>query len=252
MAAPATVPPRRASLLDVQREFLSHPDNWVFIAPALCIAIGLLASAPAWPDLLWLALGVLVFIPQEYYTHVHILHAALPKSRRAYHWMYRLHYGHHDQPRRHDLMYMPLWLTLPMLAANLALLWLLTPGPRAFWAAFGGALLGYIVFEWSHLLCHVPFVPRSRLWRHVRSQHLLHHYADERRGFAVAPWSLPMDGLMRSRPQGPGAQRSSHCRFLGLHAAHPWIAEARERHAAASNGDAAASRLWQRGGGGAA
>ena len=244
----AARPPRRTTLWDVGLEFLSHADNWVFVAPALAIAAGLLGTGPGGADLLWLACGVLIFIPQEYFTHVHLLHAPLPKRRRVYLWFYRLHYGHHDTPRRHDLMYMPLWLTLPMLAANVALLWWLTPAPRAFWAAFGGALVGYIVFEWSHLLCHVPCVPRSRLWRHVRTQHLLHHFSDEQRGYAVAPWSLVMDRLMGTRTAEGQAPRSPNCRFLGLDAHHPWLAEARAQFAAASNGDATGSRLWQRGG----
>jgi hypothetical protein len=245
-AAPPAAPPQRVGLADVARAFLAHRDNGCFVLPAAAIAAGLLATGPRWADLAWLALGLLLFIPQEYFTHVHLLHARVPQSRRVYLWFYRLHYGHHDHPRRHDLMYMPLWLTLPMLAGNVAVFWLLTPEPRAFYAAFGGALLGYIVFEWTHLLCHVPFVPKSRLWRHIRSQHLLHHFADEHRGFAVAPWSLWMDRLMGTTSQrGPGV-RSTTCRHLGLPADHPWLAEARARHAAASNGSASASRLWLR------
>jgi len=216
------------------------------VAPLLAIAASLLASGPGWADLGWLVFGVLFFIPQEYLTHVHLLHARMPWHRRAYLWMYRLHYGHHDAPRRHDLMYMPLWLTLPMLAANVGVLWLLTPTARTFWAAFGGALLGYIVFEWTHLLCHVPYVPKSRLWRHVRTQHLLHHYADEQRGYAVAPWSLVMDRLAGTQVVPGQRARSATCRTLGLADDHPWLLEARRLHASGGNGNAEASRLWQR------
>lgn len=247
----AAVPPRerpRVTLADVHLEFLSHRDNWPFIALAAGIAIGLLGTGPGLADVGWLALGLAVFVPQEYFTHVHLLHAKLPRSQRLYTWMYRLHYGHHDQPRRHDLMYMPLWLTLPMMGGNVLLLWALTPDARAFWAAFGGALVGYLVFEWSHLLCHVPFVPGSRLWRHVRTQHLLHHFQNERAGFSVAPWSLGMDRLMRTQAARCAEMRSPNCRFLGLDAGHPWITAARARFAHRSNGDASASRLWQRAG----
>jgi hypothetical protein len=236
----------RVTMLDVHREFVAHAGNWPFLALAIGIAGGLLITGAQWADAAWLAFGLLLFVPQEYFTHVWLLHRRLPRTQRGYEWMYRLHYGHHDHPRRHDLMYMPMWLTLPMMGGNLLLFWLLTPDTRAFWAAFGGATLGYLVFEWSHLLCHVPFVPKSRLWRHVRSQHLLHHFADEKRGFSVAPWSLFMDTLMRTQLQRGAGPRSSSCRYLGLEAGHPWIAQARERFAAHSSGDATASRLWQR------
>ncbi len=247
-AAQAPLASRKITWMDVHAEFASHADNWVFIAPALAIAAGLLLTGPGWHDALWLACGVLVFIPQEYLTHVHVLHARQPRGRHAYRWMYRLHYGHHDLPRRHDLMYMPLWLTLPMLAANVALLWALTPQARAFWAAFCGALIGYIVFEWSHLLCHVPFVPRSRIWRHVRAQHLLHHHASERHGYAVAPWTLWMDHLMGTAAPRDATVRTLSSRALGLAVDHPWLLEERAFHARGSNGSRSASRLWLRAG----
>jgi hypothetical protein len=241
----------RASLLDVHLEFVSHRDNWLFLGLAVSIGAALVATDPRWRDLSMLALGWLLFIPQEYFTHVHLLHAPIPRSQRLYAWMYRLHYGHHDYPRRHDLMYMPMWLTLPMMVGNVLLLWALTPGARDFWAAFGGALLGYLVFEWSHLMCHVPYLPRSRLWRHVRTRHLLHHHQDEKRAYSVAPWTLFMDHLMGTRAQqepGEAAPRSPSCRHLGLPADHAWIADARARFAARSNGNASGSRLWLRAG----
>jgi hypothetical protein len=234
---------RRVSLADVGLEFVSHPGNWVFLGLVLGIAAGLLASGPEPRDLLWLGVGWLVFIPQEYFTHVHLLHAPIPRTLRLYTRMYRLHYGHHDHPRRHDLMYMPLWLTVPMMLGNVVLLWALAPAQRAFWVAFGGALVSYLVFEWTHLLCHVPYVPRSRLWRNVRTQHLLHHFSNEKRGFAVAPWSLFMDRLMRTHAYGDAA-RSPSCRHLGLHAGHSWVAHARNQFAGRSSGDPTCSRLW--------
>jgi len=64
----------------------------------------------------------------------------------------------------------------------------------------------------------------------------------------VAPWSLVMDRLMNSRATEGSTPRSPNCRFLGLDAHHPWLAEARAQFAANSNGDATGSRLWQRGG----
>jgi 4-hydroxysphinganine ceramide fatty acyl 2-hydroxylase len=245
----ALVAPRtrhRVSLLDVHIEFASHTDNALFMALFAAIAGGLAATGAQWRDALWLGVGLLVFIPQEYFTHVLVLHRKLPQTQRVYEWFYRLHYGHHDHPRRHDLMYMPAWLTLPMMAANAALLWAATPDFRAFAAAYAGAVLGYVVFEFSHLLCHVPYAPKSALWKHVRSLHLLHHFSDERRAYAVAPWSLFIDRLMGTAMQRNGEERSPTCRHLGLPADHPWLAAARQRFAHRSNGNATGSKLWLR------
>lgn len=244
--APAATsnPGGRIGLADIHLEFVSHRDNLIFFALTLALAGGLLVTGPLPADLLWLGLGWLVFVPQEYWTHVLVLHAPMPRSQRVYTWLYRLHYGHHDHPRRHDLMYMPLWLTLPMLLINAALFWAITPDPRAFSGAFCGALVGYLVFEWSHLLCHVPYVPRSAVWRRARTLHMLHHFADEKRGYAVAPWSLFMDRVLGTQP-GHGV-KSPSSRFLGLHADHPWVAYARQQFANRSSGDHTCSRLWLR------
>jgi hypothetical protein len=75
---------------------------------------------------------------------------------------------------------------------------------------------------------------------------MLHHFADERRGYAVAPWSLFMDRLLGTQAE-PGP-RSPSCRFLGLDANHPWLAHARQCFANRSSGDHTCSRLWLRAG----
>jgi hypothetical protein len=237
---------RKVELADVLVEFLRHWDNWVFIGPCVTIAVGLVAFGPRLADLGWFSLGWLLFIPQEYFTHVHILHMRIPRTERGYSWLYRLHYGHHDFPNRHDLMYMPLWLSLPMTLANMALLRLLTPDWLAFLASFCGALTAYIAFEYSHLLCHVPYIPESALWRHVRRRHLLHHFRNEDHWYSVAPLSICMDKLMRSDGKRAHTRRTDTWRYVGLPANHAWIVRARERFAGHSSGDLARSRLWLR------
>lgn len=231
-------------LVQVFVEYLRHPDN--------CFFVGLLAATVAWlltdgaqlSDLCWFALGWLFFLPQEYFTHTLLLHRRLPKSGHAYRWFYRLHYGHHDFPRRHDLMYMPAWLTVPMTACNVLLLGLITPTPHAHAAMFIGVLWGYLLYEWCHLLFHTPYQPRSALWRKLRQNHLMHHHYDEHRWFAVAPLSVAMDWVMNTGKGSSKVPRSRTCRYLGLSPDHEWLADAREKFAHRSSGSLEASRLW--------
>ncbi len=232
-----TPSPKQAKLSDVGLEFLRHRDHWLFVALSFGLLVGLVVTGPNYWDLVWWLAGWLFFLPQEYLTHVYVLHCPLPKSERLYSWLYRLHYGHHDAPKRHDLMYMPLWLTLPMMVLNLVLIWLLTPHLRAFAAAYGGALVGYLIFEWSHLLSHVPYTPKTELWRQAKRAHMLHHHFNEARWFMVTP----MWDMNRSRLKTP---RSNSCKCLGLDENHPWIASARTRFLAKSSGNATCSRLW--------
>ena len=231
---------------DAVLAFLSCRDNLLYVLLCLGLVGAGLASGPRWSDGGWFLLGWIAFLPQEWLTHVYVLHWTRIRGEGSYRWMYRLHYGHHDFPRRDDLMYMPLWLTVPMTLANLALFLWLCPGTRAGLAAFAGAMLGYIVFEWSHLLCHLPLVPRSALWRRIRERHLAHHFVNETRWYSVSPPAQFIDRLTGKAGARAAAPRSGSTRHL-IDALDPgWLARARERFAHRSSGDLEQSALWLR------
>jgi len=90
----------------------------------------------------------------------------------------------------------------------------------------------------------VPYAPKSKLWRFARSQHLLHHFYDEKKWYAVTPLLDIMDRMMGTKPKREDAARSTTCRYLGLQEGHPWLVEARAQFAARSSGDPGCSRLW--------
>lgn len=234
----------------VMRSFFSHFDNALYTILLFGMLIFGLEGDLRGIDLLWFVVGWFVFLPQEWLTHVYVLHWICPRQPTLYRWMYRLHYGHHDLPNRHDLMYMPLWLTLPMTVGNyLAFRWLL-PDLQAAHMAFCGALLGYLVFEAAHLLCHVPLPVHDGMWRRVRSRHLAHHFVDEQRCFSVSPPAQWIDRLTGRRHAGegePGAltgARSPLCRTLVPGLDLSWREQAREHFASRSSGDLYRSSTW--------
>ncbi|MEZ5260861.1 MAG: sterol desaturase family protein [Acidimicrobiales bacterium] len=49
-------------------------------------------------------------------------------------------------------------------------------------AAGQGSLLAY---EWTHLLAHTGYKPRTRWFRRLRAAHLRHHFRDERTNYGV-------------------------------------------------------------------
>ena len=59
-----------------------------------------------------LAIGWGCYLVQEYIAHVWIFHMKAPKNRTFYRLLYRLHMGHHDDPKRLDILITPLWLSL--------------------------------------------------------------------------------------------------------------------------------------------
>lgn len=228
---------KKTRLSDTYIEFLKHPDNWFFIVLAIIGTAYLGYSGWQWMDLIWILVGWMIFLPQEYLTHVYILHAKVPNSERLYRWMYRLHYGHHDLPKRHDLMYMPLWLTLPMLAINITLFLALFSEPRTAITALIGLLIGYLVFEWTHLLYHMPYVPKTRIGNEMRRRHLMHHYLNENYWYTVSFPALPLDNLFGTMKHRDEVARSKTCSSLYLPPDHPFILKARECFSKYSSGD---------------
>lgn len=236
----------RITVADVAIEFFSTRDNAMFcIACATLIFLGMTHS-PRWTDVLWFLAGWAIFLPQEWLTHVYILHWKIIPNERCYLWAYRLHFGHHDFPRRHDLMFMPLWLTLPMVLLNLAVFFAIAGDARDALAGFAGALAGYMVFEWSHLVCHVPLIPSSRLWRVIRDRHLAHHYVNEHHWHSVSPPAQFIDRLLGTSGERQSVERSGTGRFLLKDLDPAWIEKARGRFAGHSNGDLEQSSLWLR------
>jgi hypothetical protein len=231
-------------LLTVAADFARHPDNALFLL-VLAACLGKLSiDGWSWVDLVWFGLGWFAFLPQEWLTHIFVLHWVCPRNERIYRWMYRLHYGHHDMPNRHDLMYMPLWLTLPMTVVNLAMFVLLAPSLHAALVMFSGALMGYLMFEWSHLICHVP-LRVSGVWARIRARHHTHHFVDEHRGFSVSPpaqWIDRVTGLALEPSRD--AIRSPLCRTILPDLDPSWLERARERFRSRSSGDLYRSRLW--------
>ena len=85
-------------------------------ALALWAALGGPALHP-----LWILVGAAVFYGSEYGWHRFAFHAPpapWPWLRKMQH---RLHYDHHAEPGRLDLLFLPLWFLAPVLAVNAAL-----------------------------------------------------------------------------------------------------------------------------------
>lgn len=229
---------------EVLADFVRHRDNLVFLIPTLLMVGWVMLTQASIEQLGWFLLGWLIFLPQEYLTHVYILHARMPRSKKLYLLMYRLHYGHHDLPRRADLMYMPLWLTVPMALGNMLLFDWLTDTPAQWMMTLSGLFSGYLVFEFSHLLCHVPHNPKTRLGKLIKNRHLWHHYRNEQRWFSVSLPAMFIDNLLGTAGARETTELSGTSRYLGLDENHSWVVEARARYARRSSGDLDSSRIW--------
>jgi Fatty acid hydroxylase superfamily len=230
-------------LITVLRYYLGHAGILLYLVPNVLLVTWLLA---VWnlTHFAWFLVGFIVFLPQEYLTHVHILHFKAPSNKLAYKFLYRAHYGHHEFPRRIDLMWIPVWLTLPLLIVNMAVLGPIARTPGNTLALMSGLFTGYLLFEWCHLLCHVPLRLRSRVFSSMRTRHLWHHYRNEHYWFSVQQASWPFDTMGHTAGTPETVPHSSTSFSLGVEESDPRVEAARKFFATNSTGNIERSEIW--------
>ena len=76
----------------------------------------------------------------------------------------------------------------------LRLFWLIFGLPTAL-PLFAGFLIGYLMYDYTHYYLH-HVVPRSKLGKRLREQHMRHHFQDHRYGFG----SPRRSGMRSSAP----------------------------------------------------
>ncbi len=193
------------------RSFLRHGSNAVILAAALALGAAFaLRGFSFW----WVGAiaGATLFFVSEYTTHRFLFHAppsAIPWVRKLQH---RLHYDHHIDPPRLDLLFLPAWFVVPVACAFFAIYLAATKNLSLAVSLLFGSLLGLAFYEWVHYVAHIPFVPKTPMGKYMKRYHLWHHFKNERLWFGVTNPS--MDYAMRTYRDVETAERSTTVREL--------------------------------------
>jgi hypothetical protein len=192
------------------RTFFRHGSNiWLALLLA-ALAAGFLARVLPF-SLLWVAIGALAFYLSEYGFHRFGFHAEPSRFAFVRKLQHRLHYDHHTEPDRLDLLFLPVWFLVPNLAVT-ALIFALLFGWAVVASAMFGVTLAIFHYEWVHYVAHIPYQPRTRVARWMKQYHLRHHYISEKFWFGVSNPS--MDFVGRTYKQARDVQRSATTRKL--------------------------------------
>ena len=183
----------RASDLRTKRQilrvFLAHWSPRVIVAVAATAVIARLSVWSVSPgDLLVLA-AVLVFTgPLEWFIHKYALHTD-PDA-----WTTRKlglgvgHRNHHLDPPALDNLLLAgpdaaifcVMLGLTTTAWAVPLLWITGSPVGVSWlSALALTYLGFLNYEWTHLMVHTRYRPRTRFYARLATNHRLHHYRNE-------------------------------------------------------------------------
>ncbi|HLW90358.1 MAG TPA: sterol desaturase family protein, partial [Roseiarcus sp.] len=154
--------------------FLKHGSNG-FLVAVVGVLVAMWVFGPATLSAAWILVGALLFYLSEYSWHRFAFHAppsSWPWLRRMQH---RLHYDHHAEPNRLDLLFLPAWFLIPNLIVTGALVYLVLGGERLP-AVLLGIMLAILHYEWAHYLAHIPYQPRTPFGRWMKQYHLRHHF----------------------------------------------------------------------------
>jgi 4-hydroxysphinganine ceramide fatty acyl 2-hydroxylase len=193
------------------RNFMLHGSNTFLILA--CAALVVLAAAGLVHLSLWfVAIGALVFYLSEYGTHRFMFHA--PPSRIA--WVrakqHRLHYDHHVEPMRLDLLFLPLWYVIPNTVVIGFIAYLILGNMSQVFALVLGSYLALLHYEWVHFIAHQPYTPVTAFGRWMKRYHLRHHFVNEKLWFGVSNPS--MDFVYRTYRDLNDAPRSKTTKIL--------------------------------------
>lgn len=192
-------------------EFFRHGSNVLLVVTIA--ALGAAFALGAWAFSASLALaGAVLFFGSEYTTHRFLFHArpsTLPWILRLQH---RLHYDHHVDPPKLDLLFLPWWFVLPSALAFFCVYVVATRSVPASASLLFGSLIGLAFYEWVHYVAHVSFVPRTPFGRYMKKYHLWHHFKNERLWFGVT--NPTMDFAMHTYGDVATVERSTTVREI--------------------------------------
>jgi sterol desaturase/sphingolipid hydroxylase (fatty acid hydroxylase superfamily) len=130
--------------------------------------------------------AILMYPLVWYVLHRWILHSRFLYrfSATARLWK-RIHYDHHQDPNRLDVLFGSLTNTIPtILIATLPVGWWIG-GPSAALTAAASGLLFTCVYEFCHCIQHLNFQPKSAWLKRIKKLHMAHHFHNENGNFGI-------------------------------------------------------------------
>jgi sterol desaturase/sphingolipid hydroxylase (fatty acid hydroxylase superfamily) len=220
----------RMTLRELVRAYASHPAIHLYAACAIAsAALAVWQGGGLWRSGAAVLATMLAYPVAWYAIHRFILHGRLLYRFRLTSPLWkRIHFDHHQDPHRMDVLFGSPLNTLPtILAITLPLGWLIGGGAGGAASAACAGLVITCLYEFSHCVQHLNFRPRSRALRRMKELHLMHHFHDELGNYGIT--SFVTDRLLGTfYGAARDRQRSPHVFNLGYtveEARHfPWVA----------------------------
>jgi sterol desaturase/sphingolipid hydroxylase (fatty acid hydroxylase superfamily) len=133
--------------------------------------------------------GIAAFVVYPFAWY--LIHRFILHSRSLYKFAWtagtwkRIHFDHHQDPHRLEVLFGALWTTLPTIAGvTIPLGWLLG-GAAGAASALSVGLLITCLYEFGHCVQHLNYKPKSEFLKRVKRWHLAHHFHSERGNYGI-------------------------------------------------------------------
>jgi sterol desaturase/sphingolipid hydroxylase (fatty acid hydroxylase superfamily) len=177
----------RMTLRQLVVAYFQYPAILAYLALA-AMSVGLWFAFPASAGRTALSAGVAVMLyPLVWY----VLHRWVLHSR----WMFkvpalaatwkRIHYDHHQDPNRLEILFGALHTTLPTIALATAPIGYAIGGIGGAAAGLAAGLLTTCFYEFCHCIQHLAYTPKHPLLVKMKQRHMAHHFHDETGNFGI-------------------------------------------------------------------
>jgi 4-hydroxysphinganine ceramide fatty acyl 2-hydroxylase len=191
--------------------FFRHGSNALLaaaiVAAALLFGSGIIGFS-------WFAAGIgaVAFFASEYTTHRFLFHAAPSNRGWVRKLQHRLHYDHHIDPPKLELLFLPVWFVMPTAIVYFAAYLALTRNAALAASLTFGSICALFYYEWVHYVAHIAFTPRTAFGRYVKKYHLWHHFKNEKFWYGVTNPS--MDYAWKTYRDHEAVERSTTVREI--------------------------------------
>jgi sterol desaturase/sphingolipid hydroxylase (fatty acid hydroxylase superfamily) len=217
------------SLQDLFRAYFSHPAITIYALGAFAGGVVAIRShTGTMPCLAAIAATALAYPIAWYAIHRFILHGRFlyrfPITASL--WK-RIHFDHHQDPHRMDVLFGSPLTTMPTILAIVSPLGWSVGGLGGMASAVATGLVITCLYEFVHCIQHLNFRPCSKLLRRMKELHMMHHFHDEAGNYGIT--SFAPDRLLGTFYGAARDRRRSATVFnLGYTVAEaqrfPWVA----------------------------
>lgn len=167
--------------------YFQYPAIIAYLAMSV-VAIGVWVAwpAPLMATAASVGIAILLYPLVWYVLHRWVLHSQ---------WMFkvpflaatwkRIHYDHHQDPNRLEILFGALHTTLPTIFIATALIGYAIGGVGGAAAGFAAGLLMTCFYEFCHCIQHLAYTPKRPMLVMMKQRHMAHHFHDETGNFGI-------------------------------------------------------------------